>query len=84
MDFEMAAERLMAATTLNYDGSLGVDWPEWKERYMGAPHLDKERHAIAEWLKWFAVEAVKAAEQSRAEAEVKKIMDDLDRMDKGR
>jgi hypothetical protein len=79
MNFEIAAERLMAATTLNRKGEMGIDWPEWKERYLDDPAFEQEKVAIMAWLKRFYAEAVKDAEQERANAEVEKILQDLER-----
>lgn len=79
MDFDLAAERLMAATTPNRNGSLGIDWMEWKERHMNHPDLDEDRKVIAAWLKGFYNEVVRDAQEKMAEAEWKKINEDLKR-----
>lgn len=79
MNFELEAERLMAATTPNHDGSIGVDWHEWKDRYMGSDSMEKERTAIAEYLKGFYNAVVRDANEKMAEAEWKKINAELER-----
>ena len=78
----MAAERLMAATTPNLDGSLGIDWMEWKDCYMNSSSMDQERKVIAEWLKGFYNEVIQDAQEKMAEAEWKKINAELERFNK--
>lgn len=82
IDYEKAAEKLMAATELHIPGEIGMDWLEWKDIYGSRPGTIEIRKVIEEQLRGFARQVIEDANETMALAQHEQIMKDLEGMRK--
>jgi len=82
IDFDKAADHLMADTALHEPGVIGMDYIEWKEIYGRLPSTAEMRKAVAEHLKGFARWVIEDANEEMAKAQSEQIRKDLEGMNK--
>jgi hypothetical protein len=82
IDFEKAADHLMAATVEHEPGVIGMDYLEWKDTYGRWPSTAEMRKVIAEHLKGFARQVIEAANEEMAKRQSEQIQKDLEAMKK--
>lgn len=79
LDFTLEAEKLMAATTSNEEGGLGMPVAEWREFIGDRPDTIEERDRVAQWLHGFTRRALCELQQEDAKRTLEQMIKDLDR-----
>lgn len=74
MDFKREAERLMAATTPNFEGGIGMRPSEWRDIYGDRPETIEDRDLIALWLEDFLSRAIRDIESQKGEAILESLL----------
>lgn len=82
IDYEKAADHLMAATAEHEPGVIGMDYLAWKDTYGRLPSTAEMRKAIAEHLKGFARRVIEDANEEMAKRQSEQILRDLEGMKK--